>query len=95
MINISDACLNMSDLTNCIKIFVVDKTKFSESIFQHLVNKLIETQGTTEAPVLVFPKDFLIEQEIKYEKIYNMFILSMQHLDSYFSFINKVKARVH
>lgn len=94
MINISDACLNMSDLTNCIKIFIIDKTDFSEKIFQHLVNNLIDKQGTTEAPVLVFPKNFLNEQEIKYEKIYNMFILNMQHLDSYFSFINMVKARV-
>ncbi len=93
MINISDACLNMSDLTNSIKVFIIEKTDITNGIFQTLLNNILERQETTEAPVLVYPKTYLLEEKINFEKTYNMFILNMQNLDAYFSFINKIKHR--
>lgn len=93
MINISDACLNMSELTNSIKIFIIDKTDFTKTILEVLISRAIEKQETKEAPVLIYPKSFLDDEEVEYEKTYNMFILNMQNLDSYFSFINKLKNR--
>lgn len=93
MVNISDTCLNMSDLTNCIKIFVVDSVGIDKEIFTSMVEHLLQLNKIKEAPILVYPTSFLDEKCIPVEKNYDMFILSMQHLDNYFNFIQKLKRR--
>lgn len=91
MINISDSCLNMSDLTNCLKIFIIDSVKIEKGIFLSLINHALKLNDIQEAPVLTYPTSFLHEKGIVVEKQYDMFILSMQHLDKYFNFIKKLK----
>lgn len=93
MINISDTCLNMSDLTNSIKIIIIDGTELTKNIFLSSINSLLKSQNIDEAPVLTYPYNYLTEEGIEVEKKYNMYILNMQHLDSYFNFIGKIKNR--
>lgn len=93
MVNISDACLNMSDLTNCIKIIIVDGCDIAKNVFESVINNVLTEHSITEAPILVYPCSYLKDEEISFEKTYNMFILNMQNLDKYFTFISKLKNR--
>lgn len=91
MVNISDNCINMSELTNGIKIIIIDSLNLTKEIIMATVNEALRQNNIHEAPVLGYPYNLFSEIDVEMEKKYDMFILNMQHLDSYFKFINKIK----
>jgi hypothetical protein len=84
MVNISDVGLNMSDLTNCIKVFVVDATDLSKDILYLTLSHLSEKFDQSEIPVMIYPVSFAETQFIPYEKLYQMWVLDTQYGDHYF-----------
>jgi hypothetical protein len=55
MVNIADLGLNLSDLTNCIKIFVLDGNRLPKDIFSSVISMVAETMLQDEIPVLLYP----------------------------------------
>jgi hypothetical protein len=88
MLNISDFAVNMSDLTNCLKVFVLDPGHFPPDILLSAVAALSEKFAEKKFPVLIFPADYADRYGLKYEKSYNLWSLSMQHTDDYFKNFN-------
>ncbi len=88
--NISDLGLNMSDLTNCFKVIVLDPSGLNRDILYLMLSMLCVKLQFGQIPVLIYPYDFAKKVNIPIEKEYNLWILNLQHLDGYFEFCKKL-----
>lgn len=84
MINISDLALNLSDLTNCITIYIIDSEDLSPYIIQSAVFRLSDQYGMRKFPTLIYPSSYTETQSLHYEKNYHLWILDMHFSDDYF-----------
>jgi len=87
MVVISDVGLNLSDLTNCIKIFVVDEADFPREMLQLMLSCLSLKFNKDDVPVLVYPVTYADSNSIPYDKIYNMWVLNLLYTDDYLKFM--------
>ncbi|WP_291315536.1 pilus assembly protein PilZ [Desulfuromonas sp.] len=83
MVNLSDIGLNMSDLTNCIHVFVLDPEDFPKERLFWMLSVLSVKFNQDEIPVLVYPRTYADSQSVPYEKTYNIWVLNLQHTDLY------------
>ncbi|APG27554.1 hypothetical protein A7E78_06695 [Syntrophotalea acetylenivorans] len=90
VLNLSESFLNMSDLTNCFKIIVIDSVGLTREILFLMLSILCVKFGLDKIPALLYPSNIAEEMAIPIEKIYNLWILNMQHMDRYFDFCEKV-----
>ena len=90
MMNLTDVGLNLSELTNCIKVFVIDKEALPANILTTTLERLASTYQKADLPALLYPVAFADEQGIAYEKCYNLWALSLQYTDQYFKYINRL-----
>lgn len=94
MVNISDTGLNMSDLTNCIHIIVLESEDIPRDALYSSLFKLSNYYEQEEIPILLYPVSYAEGQSIPYDKVYNLWILNMQYTDQYFKFIEDLFSRV-
>lgn len=90
MVNLTDLGLNLSDLTNGIKVFVFDNKAVSANILGTTLDILAIKLQKANMPALLYPAAYADEQAIAYEKRYNLWALSMQFTDQYFRYINRL-----
>lgn len=90
MVSVSDIGLNMSDLTNCIKVIVLDQDGFSCDILYSMLSILSAQYVQQRIPVLLYPVDCAENHSITYEKIYNMWIAGMEYTDHYFRYFKRL-----
>lgn len=88
--NISDLGLNLSDLTNCFKVIVLESSGLNKDILYLMLSMLCVKLQIGQIPVLIYPCDFAKTVNIPIEKEYNLWILNLQHLDGYFEFCKKL-----
>jgi hypothetical protein len=88
--NISDLGLNMSDLTNCFKVIILDPSGLNRDILYLMLSMLCVKLQLGQIPVLIYPCDFAKKVHMPIEKEYNLWILNLQHLDDYFEFCKKL-----
>jgi hypothetical protein len=94
MVNVSDIGLNLSDLTNCIHALVIDSDDLPKDIFYSCLSLLYKYYEQEEIPVLVYPVRYAVDRSISYDKVYNLWVLSNQYLDSYFKHIENLFSRL-
>ncbi len=87
---LSDSGLNLSDLTNCLKVFVVDSQELTADIIRVMLSSLAVKFQQSEITVLLYPVAFADDQAIAYDKLYNLWVLSMQSTDAYFRYLNRL-----
>ncbi len=90
ILHLSDIGLNMSDLTNCSKIIVLEPDDLPKQIFQLLLIELKHFFEEDEMPTLLYPLGYAEDKDISFEKIYNLWILNLQHTDAYFRYLNRL-----
>ncbi len=90
MVNLTDLGLNLSDLTNCIKIFVIESKALSADILNATLDALAAKFQKTNIPALLYPAAYADQQAIAYEKHYNLWAFSLQFSDQYFKYINRL-----
>ena len=88
--NKSNLGLNLSELTNCIKVFVLDSEGLSKKMLNQMLCAVSEKIGITETPVLLYPVDYAKDHSIRFEKIYDLWILDLKHIDDYFNYVNRL-----
>jgi len=88
--NTSDVGLNLSDITNCINVFVTDSEEVSAIILNSAVARVAEITEKRDFPVLLYPAAFADEQEIPYEKTYNLWVCSLKYSDEYFRYLKRL-----
>jgi len=87
--------LNLSDLTNCIHTIIIDDEDFPRGTLYMIYSLLSKYYDNEYIPVLVYPVSFADKKQIVYDKIYNLWILSMQYTDGYFRSIDKMLHNHH
>ena len=88
--DISDTGLNLSDLTNSIKIIVVDQEGLSRNIFNLMLSELSKKLLQEKITVLLYPLSYAENQSIPYEKLYNLWTLNAPYLDDYFLHLKRL-----
>ena len=94
MVNVSDLGLNLSNLTNCIHAFVIDPEGLDEGDLRGALRQLSSFyQSKEQVPVLFYPPSAADELSVPYNRSYNLWVLSMQHTERYFAFIERLFRR--
>ena len=90
MVNTSDVGLNLSDITNCVKIFVTDTADLNADLLRAAIGSVAQIAGKHDSPALLYPAAFADERGIAYEKIYNLWVCSLQYSDEYFRYLKRL-----
>jgi len=90
LVNQSDVGLNLSDITNCVKVFVTDSEEFKAEILQAAISKIANITDKKDFPVLIYPAALADEKQIPYDKTYNLWICSLQYSDAYFRYLKRL-----
>jgi hypothetical protein len=91
IIHRSNIGLNLSDLTNCVKVLIVDSQGIDRSIIENALRRIFrDYQLSTDMPVLLFPVEVVEKLKIRVEKKYCLWILNTRHSDKYFKFIDRM-----
>jgi hypothetical protein len=91
IVNISDFGLNMSNLTNCIHIIVIDSDDFPRSILYSTISQLSKYYEEDEIPILLYPVSYTEGQSIPFDKIYDLWVLNIPHSgDQYLKYMENL-----
>jgi hypothetical protein len=94
MANVSDFAVNLSDLTNSVSIFVIDRS-LSYAILQQALCMAAEVYETGKVPVLLYPLSYA--QHAKpahhriHHRIYELWVLNLAHTDDFFKHYQRLK----
>ena len=87
----TDVGLNLSDLTNCLHVFVIDQHQVDLAILSQTLNLLFAKQSLSpEMPILLYPKEVAAQVGLAIEKDYTLWMLATRESDKYFDFIDKM-----
>ncbi len=90
LVNVSDIGLNMSELTNCAIVFVLDEENLPKDTLYLILSLISVKYERDEMSVLVYPSSYADRKGIICEKNYTFFVLNLQCLDSWFRFSEKM-----
>jgi hypothetical protein len=94
VVNLSDFGISLSDLTNCIHLFVLEDDGLPNKILYSSINELSIYYKHKKFPVLIFPANFVVKNSIPFDKTYNYWVLNVdQHSDHYFDHIGRLLRR--
>lgn len=94
MANITDIGINMTNLTNCVSVIILDQS-IPSSIVEAALSKIAEEYENMEMPVLLYPVSYAKNESLGYEKIYTLCILNLEYLDQYFKFCDSFFSAVN
>ena len=96
MVMVSDIGLNMSNLTNCIHVFIVEPDTGNDisidELYRHIA-KLRSFYAEEEVPVLLYPLAYADSQMVSYEKIYNLMVLDTRYVGHFQEFKRRLLRR--
>lgn len=90
MVNLSDLGLNMSDLTNCITIFILNRTGLFADVIHSIAAQLVKQFNQPYLPVLLYPSADAEALQIQVEKEYIFWALNTNYGDGYFRYIKRL-----
>jgi hypothetical protein len=91
MVNVSDFGLNMSNLTNCIHVIVLDSDDLPSNVLNSTLSKLSQYYEEDEIPILLYPISYVEGQSIPYDKIYDLWVLNIPHSgDQYLKYMENL-----
>jgi hypothetical protein len=94
VVSLSDFGISLSDLTNCIHVYVLEEDALPNSILNSSIKELSINYEHEKFPVLIFPSDYVVKNSIPFDKIYNYWVLNVdQHSDHYFDHIGRLLKR--
>lgn len=91
--NITEIGLNLSNFTNCIKVFILKPNLLDFRIFYFSLYLISKNYEQIEIPVMVYPLNYFEIQTIKYNKIYNLWVLDTLYGDEYLRFTENILTR--
>ena len=90
MVHHSNIGINLSDLTNCMHVFVLDPEALSKgilgSVLTHLSNKFTQQW----IAVNLFPVDYAERHSLTYEKSYTLWTYEMRYSDHYYGYLKRL-----
>lgn len=89
LLNLSELGLNMSDLTHCLHLFVVNGPALDKNTLFEVIGEMKRKYDQKELPVMIFPRCYADSTGIGYEKIYNLWVMNLRHVDEYFRYLKR------
>ena len=86
ILNFSDAGLNMSSLTDCIQVMVIDHEKVGSDKIKSALD-ILSDNFEGKAPVLLFPKKYADDHALAYENVYILGLLDLNCISKFLSFL--------
>lgn len=90
MVVLSDVGLNLSDLTNCIKVFVLDQKELTSEVLNTTFSLLSGQFQRKEIAILIYPESYADAQLLVYEKQYDLWACRVKSSDEYFRYLNRL-----
>ncbi len=90
MVNRSDVGINLSDLTNCMHVFVLDSQALSREILLSALSRLSHRFMQEWVAINIFPSDYARQYSLKYEKQYTLWTYKVRYSDHYFGSLEKL-----
>jgi hypothetical protein len=85
----SDTGLNMSELMNCLKVFITDSDAVSPELLEKALIHLLKFWDE-DVPFMLFPSSYMTEKRLSFEKTYVLWILDMEASDKYFTHLHEI-----
>ncbi|MBN1625001.1 MAG: PilZ domain-containing protein [Deltaproteobacteria bacterium] len=89
IVNQSDLGINLSDLLSGIKVLVTNPDELPWNILSIAISKLTGEYNMNRVPVLFYPFKYVLDNEIPYEKQYQMWILNVEYGNEYMEYMRK------
>jgi hypothetical protein len=90
MVNLADIGLNLSDLTNCITLFVLEQKELTNEIICDVLSILTKSLGQEQLPLLIYPEAAAESLKIPVEKRYVMWSLMPHFADGFHHYTNAI-----
>ena len=90
LIDRADTGINMSELSNSIKVFIVAPHEVTKETLSNVLQELVRKYYEGSARALIFPVSYAEEQGFPYEKKYTLWITGFDFTDKYFKFIRRL-----
>jgi hypothetical protein len=90
VVNLADVGLNLSDLTNCVTLFVLEAQHLTKEGVEEALAVVLATLGQPELPLLVYPEAAARELGITVEKRYVMWTLMPCFSDGFHRYTDAV-----
>ncbi len=90
VVNNADLGLNMSDLTNCIQVLILDQKQLGKDILFQGLSLLSKYYTQKDIPVLLYPNYFADDNSIKFDKTYELTILNLKFMSPYLQFMQNL-----
>ncbi len=88
--DMTDTGLNMSELTNNIKVIIMQPDNISKETLDISINEIAKIHYKNSVHVLLFPDSYADKNSMKYEKKYSMWIMNLEYSDAYFKYMKKL-----
>jgi len=89
VVNHSDLGFNLSELLNGIKVLVANSKALPWSVLSTAISQLAGEFEMERIPVLFYPMSYVEENEIPFEKHYQMWVLNVQQGNEYLEYMQK------
>lgn len=91
IVAISDIGLDMSNLTNCIHVIVLDSNDLPRNVLYASLSQISQYYEQEEIPVLIYPTSYPESQLIPSEKMYHFWVLDIpQAGDQYLKYMENL-----
>ena len=89
-LNMTDLGLNMSDLTNCIRVIIVQEALIQQKVMARILHSLAFCFFKSDTvPVLLFPARLHTLLPFRKEKNYDLWILNLEYSDQYIEYLSR------
>lgn len=85
----SELGLNLSELLNGIKIFVMNPEDLPWHILSTAISQLTGVYKMDKVPILFYPLQYVKAKGIPYEKLYQLWILSVRYAREYLEYMHR------
>ena len=89
VVNHSDLGFNLSELLNGIKVLVANSKALPWTVLSTAISQLAGEFEMERVPVLFYPTSYVEENEIPFEKQYQMWVLNVQHGNEYLEYMQR------
>jgi hypothetical protein len=80
----------MSDLTNCIQVFVIEPRRGLADVIQRALARIIAWYPDSRVPIMIYPEAVAADIGLPAEKHYTGWVLNLEHTDRYFDFVSRL-----
>ncbi len=92
---VTEMGLNLSDLTNCIHVFVLDPEELPSEILHSVFSRLSGYYEQEAVSALILPKNYTEIQSVPTDKTYDFWVLDVEKSsDEYFTHVQRILHRI-